>query len=90
MGILLTVLYMGVGSWNGMTFMWLYNSYYIWRWLISLISLVFIALYNGTRGKQVKWSSIGFILLTLRELRFSMAFSAMSWHRVTVHFSWFY
>ncbi len=55
MGILLTVLYMGVGSWNGMTFMWLHNSYYIWRWLVSLISLVFIALYNGTRGKQVKW-----------------------------------
>ncbi len=55
MGIVLTVLYMGVGSWNGMTFMWLNNSYYIWRWLVSLLSLVFIALYNGKRGKKVKW-----------------------------------
>lgn len=55
MGVVLTVLYMGVGSWNGMTFMWLDNSYYIWRWLVSLLSLVFIALYNGERGKTMKW-----------------------------------
>lgn len=55
MGIVLTVLYMGVASWNGMTFMWMYNSYYIWRWLVSLLSLIFIALYNGERGKNAKW-----------------------------------
>lgn len=54
-GILLTILYMGVASWNGIGFGWMRTGWYVWNWVAALGSLVFIGMYSGKRGKNTKW-----------------------------------
>lgn len=55
MGGLLTILYMGVASWNGFEFGWMRTGWYVWNWAASLFSLAFIGMYSGERGKNTKW-----------------------------------
>ncbi len=55
MGVILTVLYMGKASWNGVGFYWMQSAAPIRQWLASLLALVFTGLYNGERGRRAKW-----------------------------------
>lgn len=55
MGAILTIIYMIEIGWDGSVFGWMRNPYYIVQWLVSLLSLILIACYNNTRGKQSKW-----------------------------------
>lgn len=56
MGVILTVLYLGTASWNGLTFMWFQSPTYLLNWTFALLALVLLAFYNGLRGKRLKWT----------------------------------
>lgn len=50
-----TMFYMGYASWNGMYFEWMGSPFYIYSWIVSLISISLVNCYSGLKGKGRKY-----------------------------------